>query len=124
MGDPSTDECALAWTAYAAASSRTRHDPRELARALLHAARSDLCRTARSPGADQDGPALIAARVFCLVQIALRTGDYDPSAPAEQPVWAALLRVLPPGWADALEEAARARPRRRGSPIITERRPN
>ena len=84
MSDPA-DECAVAWATYAASGPRVRHDPPLLARALLH-----------------------AARASCLLQLALRAGGYDPHAPGERAVWAALLRVVPPGWAEALDGATPA----------------
>jgi hypothetical protein len=107
------DDCAAAWAAYAAAGPRARHDPSRLARALLHAARGGLCRTALSELDDADDRALAAARASCLLQIALRTGGYDPRASDELPVWAALLRAVPPTWAVALEDAAPGAQRRR-----------
>ena len=107
MSDPA-DECAVAWEAYAAAGPRVRHDPPLLARALLHAARAGLCRTALSARDDADDRALATARASCLLQLALRAGGYDPHAPGERAVWAALLRVVPPGWAEALDGATPA----------------
>ena len=93
-----------------------RHGPERLARALPHAARVGLSRTAGSERDDADHRALDAARASCLLQIALRAGAYDPRASGEREVWAALLGALPSGWAAALEDAAPGRAGAAGRP--------
>ena len=109
-GRPTRDlarECADAWAACSEAGSQAGHNPRLLARALLHAAACDLRRLARSGSDEADAVVLAAARAFFLLRIAVRKGAYDPGMPGEVLPWLLLLRSLPAGWADALELAAR-----------------
>ena len=85
-GRPTRDlarECADAWAACSEAGSQAGHNPRLLARALLHAAAGDLRRLARSGSDEADAVVLAAARAFFLLRIAVRKGAYDPGMPGE-----------------------------------------
>jgi hypothetical protein len=109
-------ECAEAWAAYIGAGLRAGHNPSLLMRALLHAAERNLSRLARSGGEGAEALILAAARAFLLLRIAVRTGAYDPGMPGELLAWILLLRLLPTGWADALELATREAGRGRPTP--------
>jgi hypothetical protein len=99
---------AAAWAACTKTPPSGSPAGSQLAQALLHAASLGLCRTARDPLDEADPQVVLAARVFCLLQIALRSGSCDPEAPGERRVWTALQRMLPGGWTEALARAAAA----------------
>lgn len=115
MDERLAGDCAAAWTLLSGAAgqpARARPDPRRLARGLLHAAEEGLCRSPTRASEAEAPEGIRAARLFCLLQMALRSGGYDPVAPGESPVWEALLQRVPAAWATALEAADAARPPR------------